>query len=72
MWCAYAFAILAFVSLPSANNSRSAVNLVSWISQTFLQLVLLSMFIVGQNTRSSPPRATGATKTKSRWLSPQK
>jgi hypothetical protein len=49
MWCAYAFAALAFVSLPSAISSGSAVTLVSWISQTFLQLVLLSIIIVGQN-----------------------
>lgn len=49
MWCAYAFAILAFISLPQAISSHSAVTLVSWISQTFLQLVLLSIIIVGQN-----------------------
>jgi len=49
MWCAYAFAALAVVSLPSAIKSGSAVTLVSWISQTFLQLVLLSIIIVGQN-----------------------
>lgn len=49
MWCAYAFAALALVSLPSAVRSPSAVVLVSWISQTFLQLVLLSVIIVGQN-----------------------
>jgi hypothetical protein len=49
MWCAYAFAALALVSLPSAISSGSAVVLVSWISQTFLQLVLLSVIIVGQN-----------------------
>jgi hypothetical protein len=49
MWCAYAFAILAIVSLPAAIESGSAVVLVSWISQTFLQLVLLSVIIVGQN-----------------------
>lgn len=49
MWCAYAFAILAFVSLPSAVRSGSAVVLVSWVSQTFLQLVLLSIIMVGQN-----------------------
>src|SRR3984893_11933128 len=48
MWCAYAFAALAIVSLPSAINAHSAVVLVSWISQTFLQLVLLSVIIVGQ------------------------
>src|SRR6202162_2410307 len=49
MWCAYAFAAIALVSLPSAIASHSAVTLVSWISQTFLQLVLLSVIIVGQN-----------------------
>lgn len=49
MWCAYAFAALALVSLPPAIKSGSAVVLVSWISQTFLQLVLLSVIIVGQN-----------------------
>src|SRR5271169_5853707 len=49
MWCAYAFAALAIVSLPAAISSHSAVLLVSWISQTFLQLVLLSVIIVGQN-----------------------
>jgi hypothetical protein len=49
MSCAYAFAALALVSLPSAISSGSAVVLVSWISQTFLQLVLLSVIIVGQN-----------------------
>jgi hypothetical protein len=49
MWCAYAFAALALVSLPSAIRSGSVVTIVSWISQTFLQLVLLSVIIVGQN-----------------------
>ncbi|MDA8313079.1 MAG: hypothetical protein M0Z46_21180 [Actinomycetota bacterium] len=49
MWCAYAFAALALVSLPSALSSHNADTLVSWVSQTFLQLVLLSVIIVGQN-----------------------
>jgi hypothetical protein len=49
MWCAYAFAIIALISLPEAIRSHSAVTLVSWVSQTFLQLVLLSVIIVGQN-----------------------
>ena len=48
MWCAYAFAALALVSLPTPSIWK-AVTLVSWISQTFLQLVLLSIIIVGQN-----------------------
>ena len=49
MWCAYAFAALALVSLPAAIASGNPVLIVSWISQTFLQLVLLSIIIVGQN-----------------------
>lgn len=47
MWCAYAFAVLALVSLPSAVSGGTAT-LISWIAQTFLQLVLLSIIIVGQ------------------------
>jgi hypothetical protein len=53
MWCAYAFAALALVSLPSAIKSGDPVILVSWISQTFLQLVLLSVIIVGQNIQGA-------------------
>src|SRR5207253_3577723 len=49
MWCAYAFAALSIVSLPAAIASGNPVLIVSWISQTFLQLVLLSIIIVGQN-----------------------
>jgi hypothetical protein len=53
MWCAYAFAALALVSLPGAIASGSAVTIVSWISQTFIQLVLLSIIIVGQNVQAA-------------------
>lgn len=53
MWCAYLFAAVACVSLPAAIRAHSAVVLVSWISQTFLQLVLLSVVIVGQNLLAS-------------------
>ncbi len=48
MWCAYAFAALALISLPDAIHAGTSA-LVSWIAQTFLQLVLLSIIIVGQN-----------------------
>ena len=48
MWCAYAFAALALISLPDAIQAGKSA-LVSWIAQTFLQLVLLSIIIVGQN-----------------------
>ena len=52
MWCAYAFAIVALISLPDAIKlGRPAI--ISWIAQTFLQLVLLSIIIVGQNIQSA-------------------
>jgi hypothetical protein len=47
MWCAYIFAIIALISLPSAISGGTAA-LISWIAQTFLQLVLLSVIMVGQ------------------------
>lgn len=47
MWCAYLFAILALISLPQAIHSGTSA-LISWIAQTFLQLVLLSIIMVGQ------------------------
>lgn len=47
MWCAYAFAALALVSLPAAIKGGVAT-LVAWIAQTFLQLILLSIIMVGQ------------------------
>lgn len=47
MWCAYAFTLLALISLPAAINAGTGP-LISWIAQTFLQLVLLSIIMVGQ------------------------
>src|ERR1043165_6785681 len=47
MWCAYVFAALALVSLPEAIRGGTGP-LIAWIAQTFLQLVLLSIIIVGQ------------------------
>ena len=52
MWCAYAFAILALIALPDALNSGSLLPLVQWLSQTFIQLVMLSVIMVGQNVQS--------------------
>ena len=64
MWSAYLFAILSIVSLPailvSINGSlkhlfpswiiaSSMITLIAWISQNFLQLVLLPVIMVGQN-----------------------
>ncbi len=50
MWCAYLFGIIALVSLPAAISSHDPIIIISWIAQTFLQLVLLPIIIVGQNT----------------------
>jgi hypothetical protein len=47
MWCAYVFALIALISLPAAIAAGTAA-LVSWVAQTFLQLVLLSVIMVGQ------------------------
>ena len=51
MWCAYGFAALALISLPAAIHLGTAA-LISWIAQTFLQLVLLSIIMVGQDVQS--------------------
>jgi hypothetical protein len=48
MWCAYAFALLALIGLPPALKPGGE-GIIAWIAQTFLQLVLLSIIIVGQN-----------------------
>ena len=53
MWCAYAFALLALVSLPAAIRSHDPIIIVAWIAQTFLQLVLLPIIIVGQNVQAA-------------------
>jgi hypothetical protein len=52
MWAAYLFALLAIVSLPGALKSGDSVIIVAWIAQTFLQLVLLPVIIVGQNVQA--------------------
>jgi hypothetical protein len=68
MACAYLFALLAFVSLPAilieANVLKRSdvpvfftkpglILIVSWVAQTFLQLVLLSIILVGQRVQSA-------------------
>ena len=66
MKCAYAFAVLALLSLPSVLSAfgpfshtfpawmvkASIIALVAWIAQTFFQLVLLPIIIVGQNIQA--------------------
>src|SRR5579864_7540928 len=49
MWAAYIFTVIALVSLPAAIKSHDVIIIVAWIAQTFLQLVLLPIIIVGQN-----------------------
>jgi hypothetical protein len=52
MWCAYAFALFDLISLPDAIRSGTPA-IVSWVAQTFLQLVLLSVIMVGQNVQAA-------------------
>ena len=60
MWAAYAFFLLTLVSLPAAIMSGSPIIIVSWIAQTFLQLVLLPIIIVGQNIQATASDARAA------------
>jgi len=53
MVCAYLFAALALVSLPAALATGNKIVIVAWVAQTFLQLVLLPVIIVGQNVQAS-------------------
>jgi hypothetical protein len=52
MWCAYAFALFDLLSLPQAIHGGIAT-IVAWVAQTFLQLVLLSIIMVGQNVQAA-------------------
>jgi len=53
MWCAYLFTLVALISAPSAFKSGNSLIMVSWVAQTFLQLVLLPIIIVGQNVQAA-------------------
>jgi len=52
MGAAYLFAVIALISLPAAITSGNVIVIVSWVAQTFLQLVLLSIIMVGQGVQS--------------------
>jgi hypothetical protein len=52
MICAYVFAGIAFISLPSAIRSHNLTILIAWVSSNFLQLILLPVIIVGQNLQA--------------------
>jgi hypothetical protein len=60
MACAYVFAAIALISLPAAINSGQVIVIVAWIAQTFLQLVLLSIIMVGQSVQSAASDARAA------------
>ncbi len=52
MGAAYIFGLLTLVSLPAVIASGNTVVIIAWITQTFLQLVLLPIILVGQNIQS--------------------
>jgi hypothetical protein len=56
MWAAYAFVLISLVSFPQALHAFLTGDTfvgISWLSQSFLQLVLLPIIIVGQNVISA-------------------
>jgi hypothetical protein len=52
MICAYVFAVIAVISLPSALSSGNLTIIIAWVSSNFLQLILLPVIIVGQNLQA--------------------
>jgi hypothetical protein len=60
MACAYVFGVIALISLPAAISSGQVIIIVAWIAQTFLQLVLLSIIMVGQTVQSRASDARAA------------
>lgn len=73
MTCAYAFSLVSLVSLPAILTEAFALHvfphwlvsvgliaLVGWIAQTFLQLVLLSVIMVGQGVSQEASDARAA------------
>jgi hypothetical protein len=59
MACAYLFGLIALISLPDAIKAGRP-QIISWIAQTFLQLVLLSIIMVGQSVQSAASDARAA------------
>lgn len=68
MWTAYIFCVLALTSLPAVLSTvwpalghvfphwlidASLIALVAWVAQTFFQLVLLPVILVGQNVQQA-------------------
>jgi hypothetical protein len=64
MWAAYLFVLIALVSLPQALSAflkGDTVTGVAWLSQSFLQLVLLPILMVGQNVIAAAQDARAET-----------
>ena len=73
MTCAYLFSLVALVSLPAVLTlafhlhvfpswlvSAGLIALVAWVAQTYIQLVLLSVIMVGQNVQQQASDARAA------------
>ena len=64
MWAAYVFVLISLVSFPQALAaflSGDRVTGISWLSQSFLQLVLLPVILVGQRVISTAQDARAET-----------
>lgn len=59
MYCAYVFALFDLLALPTA-LSQGLYGIVQWVASFFLQLVLLSVIMVGQNMQSAASDARAA------------
>lgn len=64
MWAAYLFVLIALVSFPQALTAflnGDTITGVTWLSQSFLQLVLLPILLVGQRVISEAQDARAET-----------
>jgi hypothetical protein len=64
MWAAYLFVLISLVSFPQALHAflnGDTVTGISWFSQSFLQLVLLPILMVGQRVISAGQDARAET-----------
>jgi hypothetical protein len=64
MWAAYVFVLIALVSFPQALDAfvrGDRLTGVTWLSQSFLQLVLLPILLVGQRVISAAQDARAET-----------
>jgi hypothetical protein len=64
MWAAYVFVLIALVSFPQAFGAfvrGDTLTGITWLSQSFLQLVLLPILMVGQRVISAAQDARAET-----------